>query len=211
MEKRKREFKMQDFYTYCFDEAEKTKRSYTDLTDDDIKYLEAANRQDYETCLTLLEKQFRIKMPNTVCKHKVWRRDGKHDIWVYKVNRKKKSDAGWLGEGIYFYGAEEEAWKATGYGPWIEPFYINIEHLFIMDRDLHDAIIHANDVKVSARMTKWLEKNEMDGVLWTGDMREEWAVLSPNQLKRATITRDDEGRIIPLSRRFDLSNPDNRF
>lgn len=200
-----------NFYTYVFDEAEKSRRFYTDLTDDDIKYLEAATRKDYDTCYTLIDRAFRQKMPNTRCKHRVWRRDNKRDIWVYQIHRKKKSDAGWLGEGVYFYGAEDEAWKAVEYGYWCQPFYINIENLFIMDRDIHDAIVHANDAKVSARMTEWCEKNKMDGVFWPGDMREEWCVLSASQIKRAEITRDDEGRVIPISRRFDLSNPDNRF
>ena len=202
---------MSDFYSFCFDEKVKTESFYKDLTDDDIAYLEAANRKEYDICSGLIDKYFRQKMPNTVCKRRVWRRDNKRDIWVYQVHRKKKSDAGWLGEGIYFYGAEEEAWKAVEYGYWLQGFYINVEHPFTMDRDLHNAIIHANDKKVSERMTAWIEKNKMDGVFWPGDMREEWCVLDPRQMKRAELTRDDEGRVIPLSRRFELSNPDNRY
>lgn len=202
---------MTDFYSFCFDSAEKSKQFYTDLTDDDIKYLEAAARLDYETCLPLVDKYFRLKMPKTVVRHEVYRRDNTPEIWEYQVKRKKKHDAGWLGEGIYFYGVDEEAWKAVEYGRFIQGFFINIENPFQMDRDLHDAIIHANDAKVSERMTKYLEKHKMDGVLWTGDGREEWCVLEPNQLKRSGITRDDEGRVIPISRRFDLTNKDNRF
>lgn len=200
-----------NFIKYCFDEKEATKRAYKDLTDDDITYIEAATRLDFETTSGLIDKYFRQKMPNTRCKHTVWRRDNKPDIWVYQIHRKNKSDAGWMGEGVYFYGAEEEAWKAVGYGFWIQGFYINIENPFPMDRDFHDALAHANDKKVSERMTKWLEKNKMDGAFWPGDMREEWCVLNPRQIKRASITRDNDGRIIPISRRFDFSNPDNRF
>lgn len=200
-----------NFYSFCFDEKIQTERFYKDLTDDDIRYIEAASRQDYDTTSTLLDKYFRQKMPDTRCKKRVWRRDNKKDIWVYQIRRKKKSDAGWLGEGVYFYGAEEEAWKAVEYGYWIQGFYINVVNPFTMDRDLHDAIIHANDIKVSERMSKALKGHDMDGVFWGGDMREEWCVLNPKQIKRAEITRDDEGRIIPLSRRFDLTNPDNRY
>ena len=196
---------------FVFDEAERAKRFYTDLTDDDIKYLEAATRHDWETCNNLIDKYFQLKMPNTVVMHKVYRRDNKMDIWEYKIHRKQKSDAGWLGEGVYFYGVEEEAWKAIEYGWWIQGFFINVEHPFIMDEEIHDAIVHANDAKVSARMTDYLKNNQMDGVLWTGDGREEWCVLEANQLKRASVTRDDEGRVIPISRRFDLTTKDNRF
>ena len=200
-----------NFYSFVFDEKAKTERFYKDLTDDDIKYIEAATRHDYETTSTLLDKYFRQKMPNTRCKGKVWRRDNKKDIYVYQIRRKKKSDAGCLGEGVYFYGAEEEAWKAIEYGYWIQGFYINVEDPFVMDRDLHDAIVHANDIKVSERMSAALKGHKMDGVFWAGDMREEWCVLNPRQIKRAEVTRDDEGRIIPISRRFDLNNPDNRY
>ena len=201
------------FYNFVYDEKAKTERFYNDLTDDDITYLEAAVRRDYDTTSALLDKYFRRKMPDTTCKKVVWRRDNKRDIWVYQIHRKKKSDAGWLGEGVYFYGAEEEAWKAVEYGYWMQGFYINVTAPFIMDRDLHDAVIHANDVKVSERLTAYLGggKLKMDGVFWAGDMREEWCIFSPNQMKRAEITRDNEGRIIPLSRRFDLDNPDNRY
>ena len=196
---------------YTFDEVENTKRFYTDLTDDDITYLEAATRRDFETCTSLIDKYFRKKMPNTVVMHQVWRRDNKPDIWEYKINRRNKSDAGWLGEGVYFYGVEEEAWKAIDYGYFINGFYINVEHPFIMDEDIHSAIVHANDAKVSERMTDYLKNHIMDGVLWTGDGREEWCVLEANQLKRASITRDDKGRVIPISMRFDLSKKDNRY
>lgn len=202
---------MSDFYTYTFDEAEKSKRFYTDLTDDDIKYLEAAARLDYETCNALIDKYFRLKMPHTAVKHEVYRRDNKLDIWKYQIHRKKKHDAGWLGEGVYFYGVDEEAWKAVEYGRFIAGFYINVENPFTMDRDIHDAIIHANDAAVSARMTQYLEKHKMDGVLWTGDGREEWCVLDSKQMKRSGITRDDQGRVIPISLRFNLEKDDNRF
>ena len=45
-----------NFYSFVFDEKAKTEKFYKDLTDDDIKYLEAATRRDYETTSTLLDK-----------------------------------------------------------------------------------------------------------------------------------------------------------
>lgn len=196
---------------YTFDEAEISKRFYTDLTDNDIVYLEAATRHDWDTCFGLLEKQFHKKMPNTVVKHKVWRRDRKGDIWVYDINRKVKSDAGWLGEGVYFYGDENAAWDASDYGPYIHGFYINVERPFQMDIDLHRAVTHKNEAEISKRMTEYVKDRDFDGVVYYGDGREEWCVLKPNQLKRAEVTRDDKGRVIPLSLRFDLEKKDCRF
>ena len=68
---------MSDFYTYCFDQTAETKRFYTNLTDDDVKYLEAAARRDYETCTGLIDKYFRLRMPNTAVKHEVYRREAR--------------------------------------------------------------------------------------------------------------------------------------
>lgn len=202
-------------YEACgLDTAVNTKKFYRDLTADDIKYIEAACRgweAEEEICIPMLRQLFQEKMPNTMAKHSVWRRDNNRDIWEYEARRKKKSDAGWLGEGVYFYGVREEAEKARGYGMWLQEFYINVEHPFQMDIDLHEAIVRANDGTVSRRMAEYFKLRDFDGALYLGDGREEWCVLKAEQIKRVAVTRDDEDRIIPLSRRFDLSNPDNRF
>lgn len=200
-----------NFYQYVYDQKGASQRFYKNLTEDDILYLEAVTRREYDVCESLLEKYFFLKMPNTKCKHKVWRRDNRADIWEYHTRRKNKRDAGWCGEGVYFYGVLEEAQKAEEYGWWLQGFYINVENPFFMDRDLHNELVHRNEGEISHRVTSYLSKNEIDGILWTGDMREEWCVLKPQQMKRAEVTRDDTGRIIPISYRFDMSNPDNRF
>ena len=202
-----------DWYKSLFtcDEAEKSKRFYTDLTDDDIAYLEAATRHDFDVTEGMLYKYFRLKMPNTNVLHKVWRRDRKSDIWVYDINRKVKSDVGWLGEGVYFYGNEDAAWEAYDYGPYVHGFFINAERPFQMDIDLHRAVTHKNEMEISRRMTDYVKTREFDSVVYYGDGREEWCVLKPNQLKRAEVTRDDQGRIIPISKRFDLSKKDCRY
>ena len=202
---------MANFFSFVYDETAKTEKFYTDLTDEDIRYIEAAARRDNETTSILLNKHFHQKMTKTRCKRIAWRRDNKKDIWIYQIKRRKKSDAGWCGEGVYFYGAKGEAVRAVEYGYWLQGFYLNIENPFIMDWDLHNALSHMNSGKVSERMTEALKGRKMDGVFWGGQLREEWCVLDPRQMKRASVTRDDFGRIIPLSRRFDLTNPDNRF
>ena len=65
------------YYSFVNDERAKTERFYKDLTDDDITYLEAAARLDHETTSAILLKYFQMKMPDTRCKCKVYRRDGK--------------------------------------------------------------------------------------------------------------------------------------
>jgi len=200
-----------NFYSCIYDAAEKSAHFYHDLTDDDIKYLEAVQRGDRAVIDEMLFCYAMKKMPDTVVKHTVWRRDNKHDIWIYDANRKKKSDAGWLGQGIYFYGVEEECDKAYMYGVFKTPFFINVKKPFDMPLEFHDYITHKNDAKVSERMTEVAKRSDYDGILWTGDSREEWCVLSPEQMKRATVTKDDEGRVIPISFRFDMANKDNRY
>ena len=200
-----------NFYSCCYDAAEKSAHFYNTLSDDDIKYLEAVQRLDTATIEDFLYCAAMKAFGGTVVKHKVWRRDNKRDIWVYDVNRKKKSDAGWLGQGIYFYGVEEECDKAIMYGAFKQAYFINVESPFDMPIDFHDYITHQNDARVSERMTEVAKRNDYDGILWTGDGREEWCVLKPNQMKRADVTLDDAGRVIPLSRRFNVANQDNRF
>lgn len=203
--------KSNNFYSCCYDSAEKSARFYTNLSDDDIIYLEAVQRNDIDTIEDLLYCYAMKSFVGTCVKHKVWRRDNKADIWVYDVNRKKKSDAGWLGQGIYFYGVEEECDHAFAYGAFKNPYFINVEKPFDMPLEFHDYISHKNDAKVSERMTEVAKRNDFDGIIWTGDGREEWCVLKPNQMKRAFVTLDDAGRIIPISLRFNLNNPDNRY
>lgn len=200
-----------NFYNCVCDAAAKSAHFYKDLKDDDIKYLEAVQRGDRATIDELIHVYAMKAFPDTVVKHKVWRRDGKPDIWVYEANRKKKSDAGWLGQGIYFYGVEEECDRAYGYGWCKAAFFINVKRPFDMPREFHDYIAHKNDAKVSERMTEVAKSNDYDGILWTGDSREEWCVLAPEQMKRADVTKDDEGRVIPITLRFDPKNPDNRY
>jgi len=68
---------------------------------------------------------------------------------------------------------------------------------------------------VSPKALRDLVPNEYDSVLFTNpdDSEEsELIVFSPEQIKSSDpITRDDTGNIIPLSERFNTSNPDVRY
>ena len=67
----------------------------------------------------------------------------------------------------------------------------------------------------------YAKKNGNDGVIvndiddsvgMTGDMGTTYAVFNPEQIKSADpATYDDQGKLIPLSQRFDTSKPDIRF
>ena len=61
----------------------------------------------------------------------------------------------------------------------------------------------------------------IDDIWWNGDDINEWGYdngdtnevykNTPNNVKTTEITYDDEGKLIPLSRRYDESNPDSRY
>ena len=185
------------------------KRKYENLTDDDLKYIEAVRIGDVDTYAPMIKIAFDKAFPNTVVKSEVWRRDKSSDFNVFNIRRKDKSDAGWLGEGVYFYGSYEDARDAHAYGFCLRPFFIDIERPFTIDKPTRDLIAKANASGTSHAVTQITK--DFDGVFYNGDMKEEWCVRSPCQIKLAGVTRDDAGQIIPLSYRFKRDNPDFRF
>ena len=194
------------------DEKQKKKKEpqkYTDLTDDDIKYIEAVRRGDEKVYGPMIKRAFFKAFPNTAVRDEVWRRDKSCDFTEFKLKRKVKSDAGWLGEGVYFYGAYDEAMKAYGYGWCLRPFFINVTRPYSIEKPTHDAIAKANASGVSHEVTTITK--DFDGVFYNGEMKEEWCVRDPHNVKIAEATYDDHGQIIPLSYRFKADNPDFRF
>ena len=191
-------------------DAKKQKlKAYQNLTDEDIKYIEAVRRRDVDVYMPMIKLAFFRAFPNTVVRDEVWRRDSKSELNKYDIRRKVKSDAGWLGEGVYFFGVKEVAERNYQYGWNLRPFFINVERPYDMDKPTHDAIARANAAGVSHAVTEITD--DFDGVFYNGDMNEEWCVRSPCQMKFAGVSYDDDGKIIPLSYRFKADNPDIRF
>lgn len=186
-----------------------TPKKYTDLTDEDLSYIEAVRCGDEDTYSRMIRRAFFRAFPNTVVRDEVWRRDADAKFTKFNIRRKNKSDAGWLGEGVYFYGSYEEAKKRYDYGWNLRPFYVNIERMFEIGKPTHDAIARANAAGVSHEVTQITK--DFDGIFYNGDMCEEWCVRDPRNVKIAQATYDDWGQIIPLSYRFDRTNPDFRF
>lgn len=200
---------------YGMDAADKAAKFYGDLSKEDVAYIEAVMRCDYTTANQLIGIAARRAMPNTICKHLVYRRD--NDIVnEYKVERKgNKFRGGSLGNGVYFYGSKEESDSTYGYGYIQRPFYINVEKVYEMHTPEHEVLSLRNDGRVSSRFTKVVDSvgdgNEYDGIFFPMRLREEWCVLDPRRIKLATVTKDNRGVVIPLSYRFDFTNPDVRF
>ena len=182
---------------------------YSDLTDEDIEYIEAVRRGRVDVYMPMIKKAFYKAFPNSVVRDEVWRRDKNGSFTEFKLKRKNKSDAGWLGEGVYFFGSYEEAQDAYEYGWNLRAFFVNVTRPYNIDKILHDTIARANAKGVSHEVTEIT--SDFDGIFYNGDMREEWCVRDPRNVKLAEATYDDWGRIIPLSYRFKADNPDFRY
>ena len=86
------------------------------------------------------------------------------------------------------------------------------ERLLTKERECSEVIFERDALReraeVSSKAHKQLESEGYDGYTIEGMT----VVFSPNQIKSADpITRDDAGNIIPLSERFNRSNPDLRY
>ena len=140
----------------------------------------------------------------------VWRRDDEL-INVYDFSKTQKTDAGWLGKGFYFYGDKGEAERATGYGKHLRGFYINAKNPYYMSDEEHDFLVNADSKEKSADFTERLLEEGYDSVYYNGDLRQEWVVFEPSQIKLADeTTYDDNGSPIPSYMRFSESD-DNRY
>ena len=130
----------------------------------------------------------------------VYRRDNER-FTVFDFNKTQKHDAGWLGKGFYFYGDKNEAERAYGYGQNLRAFYLKAENPYYISEDEYDELVNANDKKKSAAFTEQLIEDGYDSVYWNGDLRQEWVVFKPNQIKSAT---DNNGE-------YSLNNLDIRY
>lgn len=201
------------FRKFAFDGVTRAQRYYTDLTKEDIAYIESVMRYRVDEYGAMIRAAAARAMKNTVVKHTVFRRDN-DIINQYQIKRKgNKFRGGSLGEGVYFYGSREESENAIGYGVYMREFYINVTKPYEMHVEDHAKLSQGNDAELSAKFSRIVngDEGDYDAVFFPSAMREEWCVLKQGNIKLASATRDDNGVIIPLSYRFDLTNPDVRF
>lgn len=114
----------------------------------------------------------------------------------------QQNDAGWLGEGYYFYGVEEESHgymgKKDGH---LMALFLNVRDPYYLSEEEHDELAERDDVDFSAEFTERIREDGYDGVYYNGDLRQEWMAFAPTQIKSAT---DNRGT-------FDIGNPDITF
>ena len=114
----------------------------------------------------------------------------------------QQNDAGWLGEGYYFYGVEEESHgymgKKDGH---LMALFLNVRDPYYLSEEEHDELAERDDADFSAEFTERIREDGYDGVYYNGDLRQEWMAVEPTQIKSAT---DNRGT-------FDGENPDVTF
>lgn len=108
------------------------------------------------------------------------------------------TDAGWLGDGFYFYGDPSEG---QNYGEKKMSVFLNVREPYYASEEENRSLSEQNDRSASLEFREERESEGYDGVYFNGDLRQETVVFSPSQIKSAT---DNVGA-------FDKGNDDIRF
>ncbi len=93
------------------------------------------------------------------------------------------TDAGWLGDGFYFYGDENEG---SGYGNIKMGVFLNVRDPYYATSEENNQLAEANSRDMSVDFRENLEEEGYDGVFYNGNLRQEAVVFEPNQIKSAT-------------------------
>ncbi|MCD8304937.1 MAG: hypothetical protein LUC86_08975 [Prevotellaceae bacterium] len=96
------------------------------------------------------------------------------------------NDAGWLGDGFYFYGDEREGW---GYGSKQMPVFLDVKNPYYATQEDNERLAEKNSREASVEFREQLESEGYDGVYYNGDLRQETVVFKPEQIKSV----DNEG------------------
>ena len=181
----------------------------------DKAYMDAVEAGDMETAQRMVLEAAKIAMPNTA----MIDRNGYPKIFYHNTGAEftafdaeyngTATDAGWLGDGFYFYGDPTEG---DLYGRNKMQVFLNIEEPYYATSEENKFLAEANSRKESIAFSERLKEEWYDGVYYNGDLRQEAVAFYPSQIKSADpVTYDNNGNIIPLSERFNPENEDIRF
>lgn len=130
---------------------------------------------------------------------KVFYHNTNNEFTVFDENRNgSNTDAGWLGDGFYFYGDINEGY---GYGPKKMAVFLNVREPYYASQEENERLAEENSRVASLEFREEVEGEGYDGVYYNGDLRQEAVVFYPNQIKSAT---DNTGA-------FSTENDDIRF
>ena len=105
---------------------------------------------------------------------------------IFEQGKGKRNDAGWLGEGFYFSGEQDVASDYAAYGGRIIEAYLDVKNPYYATPKDNERLANLDDVKASRKFSERLKAQGYDGVYYNGDLRQEWVVFEPNQIKLTT-------------------------
>lgn len=92
------------------------------------------------------------------------------------------TDAGWLGEGFYFY---TDKYEASHYGK-VGEYFLKIENPYYATDEDNERLAELNDVNASKLFSEELKNEGYDGVYYNGNLRGETVVFEPSQIWKIT-------------------------
>lgn len=180
--------------------------SKADAIDED--YLSAVERGDMETAQRMVDEAAERAFADS----KVRDEDGEL-LKVYHgsdadftVFDKTKGRANMDIQGMFFSPWELDA---SGYGKKVRTFYLNIENPASESTGYKALNRHMKENNAGVKAREDLEHMGYDGV---NNEDEEYIAFNSEQIKSADpVTYDDDGKVIPLSERFNPENKDIRY
>ena len=184
------------------------RKSVDDTIADDREYMAAVERGDTETAQRMVDEAAERAFANS----KVRGEDGKL-LKVYHgsnadftVFDKTKGRANMDIQGMFFSPWELDA---SGYGSNVRNFYLNITNPAAESTGYRALNRHKSENNAGIKAREDLERMGYDGV---NNEDEEYIAFNSEQIKSADpVTYDDEGKVIPLSRRFKEDKADIRY
>ena len=201
----------------------------------DAEYMDAVNSGDMEKAGRMVRDAFKAAFPNTkvvdengeplMVFHGAQSSDLRPDFYEFSVE--KMNNGRTFGDGYYFTSSKELAEKYAKrllgsfdngtyekYSPRVIPAYLNIENM--VDVEAGEGL--RNRIR-EQRTRIWNEIGRMYDGLVVRDIKDGYDIEADTYLVRDNrniksaepVTYDEDGKVIPLSKRFDAKNSDIRF
>jgi N12 class adenine-specific DNA methylase len=120
---------------------------------------------------------------------------------IFDFTKGQRTDAGWLGEGFYFYENATDAAQYERAEGRVMRVFLNIRNPYFATIADFEKLADANDPAASKAFSDGLKEQGYDGVYFNGNLMGETVAFNPTQIKAAI---DNAGT-------FDANNPDIYF
>ncbi|MDR1932296.1 MAG: hypothetical protein LBQ57_05655 [Spirochaetales bacterium] len=112
---------------------------------------------------------------------------GTHSAFdVFDRDKGDLNDAGWSGEGHYFYEDKNEASQYAQRGGHIMAEFLNVREPYYLSDEERNELVERDDREYSREFADQVKSDGYDGVYYNGDLRKEWTVFDSAQIKSAT-------------------------